>query len=194
MTINKMLFKAARCFSVISGRYSVTLYNSAVRAQELEKVAEDVKYLKELFAASPEFKVLTTDPTIKRQLLGDVLEEFFTQAGFAATTKRTLALMMANQRLGALQKVVSEFSELLRSKEQKEEVKVVAANELSPAEKKEVEGALREFDRSKTYSLSFDVDKAIIGGLQLYFPTAFMDLSLKSRLDKIKDELGNLAA
>lgn len=189
-----MLFKAARCFSIVSGRYSVTLYSSAVRAQELEKVAEDMKYLGELFAASPEFKVLTTDPTIKRQQLSGVLEEFFTKAGFAVTTKRTLALMMANQRLDVLQKVASEFGELLRAREKKEEVKIVSGDELSPAEKKEVEDALKQFDRSKTYSLSFGVDKAIIGGLQLYFPTAFMDLSLRSRLDKIKEELGNFAA
>jgi F0F1-type ATP synthase delta subunit len=63
---------------------------------------------------------------------------------------------------------------------------------LSPEEEKQVEASMTGFSSDAKYDLNFEVDPAILGGLQLYFPTAFMDLSLKSRLDKIKEEVSVL--
>jgi F0F1-type ATP synthase delta subunit len=52
--------------------------------------------------------------------------------------------------------------------------------------------ALKEFDTSKNFDVTYDIDPAILGGLQLFFPTAFMDLSLKTRIDRLEDECSGI--
>ncbi len=41
----------------------------------------------------------------------------------------------------------------------------------------------------KEFTLTFEVDEAIVGGLQLYTESKFMDLSVQSRLEKISTEM-----
>jgi len=42
----------------------------------------------------------------------------------------------------------------------------------------------------KEFKLEFTIDPSIKGGLQMYTETEFMDMSLQSRLDKLKAEVG----
>jgi len=44
----------------------------------------------------------------------------------------------------------------------------------------------------KDFQLDFTVDETIKGGLQMYTETEFMDMSLSSRLDKVKSEVYKL--
>ena len=187
-----MLARLARNFSTLGERYSQTLFKSAGDAGELEKVSEDMKYLIELHSTSEDFKILLNDPTIRKDNLEKIMGELTSKAQFSKTTQKAIQLMTENKRLNFLPEVAKNYEEHMKARERKEVVKVVAAEELSNPQKKQVEAALKEFDKTKTYELTFAVDQSILGGLQLYFPTAFMDLSLKSRLDKIKDEVGSM--
>mmetsp|Transcript_4769 Transcript_4769/g.634 ORF Transcript_4769/g.634 Transcript_4769/m.634 type:complete len:117 (-) Transcript_4769:29-379(-) len=111
---------------------------------------------------------------------------------FTTTTKQLVNLMIDNKRLNNLEDLCKEYDNLLKQLDKREIVRVVSATELSGEQKREVEEALKSFDSSKKFEVTFDQDRGILGGLQLYFPTAFMDLSLKSRLDRIKDELSTI--
>ena len=155
-------------------------------------MSEDLKYMTELYSISPEFKVLVTDPTIHRGKLLEILADLGTKSQFCETTKRMLQLMANNKRLNYLSEVSKTYELHVRSLEKKEVVRVVSAEKLGEEEKKQVEAALVEMDKSKKYELTFDVEPSIMGGLQLYFPTAFMELSLKSRYDKIRDEVSTI--
>ena len=106
---------------------------------------------------------------------------------------KTLQLMNNNKRLNYLQEVTKTFEVHVKSLDKKETVRVVSAENLNDDEKGQVQSALQEMDKSKKYELTFDVDKSILGGLQLYFPAAFMELSLKSRIDKIRDEVSSIS-
>jgi F-type H+-transporting ATPase subunit O len=46
---------------------------------------------------------------------------------------------------------------------------------------------------AKSFNLEFQVDESILGGLQMYTETKFLDLSLKSRLDKIQGEITKIS-
>jgi F0F1-type ATP synthase delta subunit len=41
----------------------------------------------------------------------------------------------------------------------------------------------------KEFKLEFQIDPSIKGGLQMYTETEFMDMSLASRLEKLKSEV-----
>lgn len=45
-------------------------------------------------------------------------------------------------------------------------------------------------NEGKEFKLEFQIDSTIKGGLQMYTETEFMDMSLQSRLEKLKAEVG----
>lgn len=47
-------------------------------------------------------------------------------------------------------------------------------------------------NEGKEFQLEFTIDPTIKGGLQMYTETEFMDMSLASRLDKLKSEVQKL--
>jgi len=47
-------------------------------------------------------------------------------------------------------------------------------------------------NEGKTFIIDYEVNPALQGGLQMYTENKFMDLSLSSRIDRIKDEISKL--
>ena len=181
-----------RNFSSFGERYGITLLNVAQATNQIKEVSGDVKYLSELYSTSHDFRVLMSDPTVHKGKLIEILNELGTKALFCDTTNKVLKMMADNKRLNYLAEVMKNFEAKVKALEKKETVKVISADSLTDEEKKEVIKALQEMDKTKKYELNFAVDPSILGGLQLYFPTAFMELSLKSRYDKIKEEVSTI--
>jgi len=65
---------------------------------------------------------------------------------------------------------------------------------LSSSEEQEVLSALKANPQNegKEFTLDFTVDESIKGGLQMYTETEFMDMSLSSRLDKLRGDIHKL--
>lgn len=188
-----MLSRVIRSFTSFGDRYAVTLFSTSQHANQVKEVAADMKYIQELLAASPDFKVLLTDPTINKTTLGGILDDLGKKAQFCTTTMKMLHLMNSNKRLNYVPEVTKTFEVHVKSLDKRETVRVVSAEGLNDEEKGQVQSALQDMDKTKKYELTFDVDPSILGGLQLYFPAAFMELSLKSRLDKLRDEVSSIS-
>ena len=45
----------------------------------------------------------------------------------------------------------------------------------------------------KQFTIDYEVDETIMGGLQMYTSSEFMDMSLSSRLDRISAEVSKLS-
>ena len=75
-----------------------------------------------------------------------------------------------------------------------EKISIISAVELSQNERNQVKVALESNpeNEGKTFIIDFSVNESIIGGLQMYTENKFMDLSLSSRLDRIKDEVSKM--
>lgn len=65
---------------------------------------------------------------------------------------------------------------------------------LSSQEKESVTQALKSNpeNEGKTFIIDYELNPALLGGLQMYTENRFMDLSLSSRIEKIKDEITKL--
>jgi len=81
---------------------------------------------------------------------------------------------------------------LLLTKEEK--ITIISAQDLTVDEKSQVKKALEENpeNEGKTFIIDYTINPVIRGGLQMYTESKFMDLSLSSRIDKIKDEFSKL--
>jgi F-type H+-transporting ATPase subunit O len=88
--------------------------------------------------------------------------------------------------------VLAENKRLIYIKEEK--ITIISAETLSSSEEQEVLAALKANPQNegKEFTLDFTVDPAIKGGLQMYTETEFMDMSLSSRLDKLRNEVNRM--
>lgn len=75
-----------------------------------------------------------------------------------------------------------------------EKITIISAETLSSSEEKEVLDALRANPNNagKDFQLEFKLDASIKGGLQMYTETEFMDMSLASRIEKLRTEVTKL--
>lgn len=75
-----------------------------------------------------------------------------------------------------------------------EKITIISAKELNDQERNKVKQALEANpeNKGKTFIIDYSVNPSILGGLQMYTENKFMDLSLSSRVDRIKDEVNKL--
>jgi len=113
---------------------------------------------------------------------------------FCSTTLKFCDLLGKNKRFMYINEIAKKYTRtyLLLTKEEK--ITIISAQELNQSEKDEVKKAISSNpeNEGKTFIIDYSVNSSIIGGLQMYTENKFMDLSLSSRLDKIKDEVNKL--
>ena len=81
---------------------------------------------------------------------------------------------------------------LLLTKEEK--ITIISAHTLSAPQQNEVKIALEsnKDNAGKTFIIDYEVNPNLIGGLHMYTENKFMDLSLSSRVERIKDEINKM--
>lgn len=81
---------------------------------------------------------------------------------------------------------------LLLTKEEK--ITIISAFALSSDQQDQVKNALlaNKENEGKTFIIDYQINPNLIGGLQMYTENKFMDMSLSSRIDRIKDEINKM--
>lgn len=92
-----------------------------------------------------------------------------------------------------LEKIIETFVAYCKILNKEEDIKIISAKALSDAEKDKVIASIKKNKPDVRFKLSYEVDPAILGGLQIYAGTEFLDCSLRSRIEKLKTELGRIA-
>ena len=75
-----------------------------------------------------------------------------------------------------------------------EKITIISAHELADSERNQVLQALQANPQNagKEFVIEFNVDESIMGGLQMYTESEFMDMSISSRVDKLSQEIQKL--
>jgi len=78
------------------------------------------------------------------------------------------------------------------SKEEK--ITIISASALTATQETQVVAALaaNPLNDGKQFIIEYEIDEAILGGLQMYTESEFMDMSLSSRLDRISVEVSKM--
>jgi F-type H+-transporting ATPase subunit O len=64
--------------------------------------------------------------------------------------------------------------------------------ELGEAERSRVIASLKKNKPDTRFKVTYEVDSAILGGLQIFAGREFLDCSLRSRIERLKSELGRI--
>jgi ATP synthase F1 delta subunit len=140
------------------------------------------------------FRIFADNSGLSSAQINSFISEIRKAGEFCETTVKFMDLLGKNKRFMYINDISKKYcrSYLLLTKEEK--ISIISAVELNETEKRQVKHALESNpeNEGKTFIIDYSVNEAIIGGLQMYTENKFMDLSLSSRLDKIRDEVNKM--
>lgn len=102
-----------------------------------------------------------------------------------------MEVLAENKRLVFISGIAQRYQKLYQQFNKEEKITIISAEPLSSGEQQEVLDALKANPQNegKEFTLDFTVDPSIQGGLQMYTETEFMDMSLASRIDKLRNDV-----
>eukprot|EP00271_Cylindrocystis_brebissonii_P014219 TRINITY_DN35500_c0_g1_i1.p1 TRINITY_DN35500_c0_g1~~TRINITY_DN35500_c0_g1_i1.p1 ORF type:complete len:232 (+),score=65.57 TRINITY_DN35500_c0_g1_i1:125-820(+) len=171
----------------VGGKYASALYVSAARQNALDAVEKELKALVKAEGEAAGFADFLKDPSLAKPIRIEAIEDIAKAVGFSDITKNFLLVMAEHGRLGALDKVVHSYEELLRAKRGEVLATVTAALELEPAEAAEIKEALKSFLKpNQTLKLEQKVDRGIIGGIIVDIGETHIDLSIDAKIKSLE--------
>lgn len=140
------------------------------------------------------FRIFADNSGLNSAQISNFVNELATCGNFCKTTIKFCELLGKNKRFMYINDIAKKYcrSYLLLTKEEK--ISIISAQELTTEERADVKKALESNpdNEGKIFIIDYSVNPNIIGGLQMYTENKFMDLSLSSRLDKIKEEVNKM--
>ena len=97
-----------------------------------------------------------------------------------------------NRTFNLLPDMIRRYDNLVSLLSVEEAIKVISATELTAEQRKEVELALDDRLSGAKYSVQYEIDPEIMGGLQVYFGNSFLDGSLANRLNRVSNEVESM--
>jgi len=179
----------------IPGRYARVLFTTASQAESLFKVYEDMKFLSEIYTNSETFKLFTENAGVGIREVREFNKSLLETAEIDPVTIRFIEVLAENKRLMFIKEIADKYLKLYQILNKEEKITIISAHNLSEDERKQVLNALKANpqNQGKEFVLEFKVDESIMGGLQMYTESEFMDMSLSSRLDKLNQEIQKMA-
>lgn len=168
----------------LPGRYAAALFDLAETGKALDATAADLATLKGALAESADLRELTVSPAISR---GDAAKAVAAlAAGFGLTdlTTRFLGVLAQNGRLGALSRIIDQFTVMLNGHKGLVTAQVVSAHKLSEAQTRALEAKLM-VRTGQSVEVDVDIDPELLGGLIVRIGSEQIDSSIKTRLERL---------
>lgn len=171
----------------IGKRYSDALVASALDADVLQKVFDDLKFVESTIQSSIELKEFLEKPVISHNDKKDVIVQIFKDS-ISEMALNFLLLLVDNNRFNLFESAVVEYSNRLDEINNIVKVKVISAIELNDDMKNKLVQKLEQ-KISKKIVASYDLRPEIIAGLVIEINDKTVDTSLKTKLNNLKKQL-----
>ena len=188
---NKALSKE----DTIEGRYAGVLFTTASQNEDLYNVYEDMQYLRELYKNCEEFRLFTENGGVGAKEVAQLCVGLKECAPFCDTTMKFIQVLGENSRLVFIKEIADRYSKLYAEVNKEEKVTIISATELTADQRSEILAALKANPQNegKEFTVVYEIDDTIMGGLQMYTESEFMDMSLASRVTRINQEIEKLS-
>lgn len=171
--------------SGLAGRYATALYELAESAGALDRVADDLRQLSAMLAASDDLSRMIRSPVIPRSEQGSAIQEILTRSDGHALTQNFLGVISSNRRLFVLPDIIGEFLTILAGRRGEMTAEVTTAKSLSERQAADLVAALQQSLGGKI-ALNQMVDQTVLGGLVVRIGSRMFDSSLKTKLQQLR--------
>ncbi|MDR3450608.1 MAG: F0F1 ATP synthase subunit delta [Alphaproteobacteria bacterium] len=178
--------------AILARRYAGVLYALADEAGSIDKVADELRALRQLWAESAEWRLIAADPRLSSEEAGLAATQVVKSCGFGQLTGNFLALVAQNRRLSVLPGMIDGFLEELAARRGEFTADVRSARALSAAQREALIASLNKIAGGKVH-LTVSEDAGLLGGMTVKLGSVFIDASVKSKLDKLERTLKGAA-
>jgi F-type H+-transporting ATPase subunit delta len=168
----------------LAGRYAIAIYGLADSAKKLDKVAEDLKALRQMIQESADLRRVISSPVLSRGEQVKVMIALCAKAGMDELTTNFAGTVAQNRRLYALESMIKMFLDVLSRSRGEVTAQVVSAKKLSAAQIKAVSDVLKKTVGAKV-SVEPLVDESLLGGMIVKVGSRMVDSSLKTKLQQL---------
>lgn len=181
---------AKRVSSVVTSRYANALLDLATEKKLVDKVEADMKDLEAMLVASDDLRLMVSDPRISQQAQKDLVTELAKKAKLQTLTSNFLNVLIENGRLNALEPIITAIHKNLAKMRGQSVAQVKVAQDLTAAQRKELEAALSKASGS-TVSLNVEVDPSLLGGMVVTLNSRMIDDSVAGKLERLRLAMGS---
>ncbi|KAK6053288.1 ATP synthase F1, delta subunit [Cooperia oncophora] len=179
------LVKAPAQVHGIEGRYASALYSAAYKQKSLEQVDKDLQKIRSIYQQDASFREFVLNPTLRGQKKKVVTLEIAKKLGLAKESTNFLGLLAENGRLSKLEAVVSSFEHIMRA--HRGEL-FVQTEPLTKSHESALNDALNKMAKSgQKLNVTYTIKPSIMGGLVVTIGDKYVDLSIASRVKKLKE-------
>lgn len=177
---------------IASKRYAVALFNAAESAGEgiTEQIQKELSLISDLWQKNAQLRAFLEAPQISGEEKDKLLQTTF-QGRISELLLQFLLFLLSKGRLENIVGIDTQYDGLLKEKEGLVEAQVITA---SPLDEK-LSLSLKEKMEKKTgkkVSLIFKLDPQIIGGIRVIVGNQIIDKSIRTELDRLREDLLSL--
>ena len=170
---------------LIADRYALALYDLAAEKKLVDPVLNDLTNVKSLLSEHKDLSLVVKSPLINSQDKLNILEALLQKTNANQLTSTFLKVIEKNKRFSKLSSIISEFININSIKRGDVLADIISADELNDEQKNNITNQLKNILGDKL-SLSFDVNKNIMGGLIVKVGSKMIDTSLSNKINKLK--------
>ena len=171
--------------NLVSDRYAAALYDLAAEKKLVDPVLEDLSNLKNMLKDNKELSLVIKSPLITSIDKLNIFESLLKKINANELTSTFLKVIEKNKRFSNLASIITQFMNINSQKRGDVLADITSADELNDEQKNNITNQLKSILGDKL-SLSFDVDKNIIGGLIVKVGSKMIDTSLANKINKLK--------
>jgi F-type H+-transporting ATPase subunit delta len=173
---------------MISNRYARALADVIIARGETNAVSDELHQYAAMIAGHNELREMFANPVIPMDRKQAVLNALVERKPLRETSINFLRLLLANQRLHQLDRVLKSLERELNSRAGILAADVTTARPVSDMQRDQLQNRLAGMTGQEV-RLKFDVDPEIIGGVVTRLGSVVYDGSIKSQLERMKEEL-----
>ena len=170
----------------LSSRYAKALFDFAGEKNQIEEVHEDLLLFANTLKENRELQMLLRNPVIESHQKHQIFEGIF-NGTLHDTSYQFLDVLLKKKREPALDTICEEFFKLYKSSKNIKTVTITTAQPLGDALKSKVLTMLTEQTRANI-DLVQVVDPEIIGGFVIKMDDYYLDSSILSKINKLRQE------
>jgi len=170
---------------LVSDRYASALYDLAAEKKLVDPVLEDLSNLKNILKDNKELSLVVKSPLITSVDKLNIFESLLKKINANELTSTFLKVIEKNKRFSNLASIITQFMNINSQKRGDVLADITSADELNDDQKNNITNQLKSILGDKL-SLSFDVDKNIMGGLIVKVGSKMIDTSLANKINKLK--------
>jgi len=154
----------------------------------VESVSTQLRDFLATWDGSAELREVFEDPSVPVAQKIAVLDGMKGKLGLAPQVRNLLAVLIQNDRIGAVHAVVAAYRAELQERLGVHPAEVTTARELSAADKEQLLAHVAELAQGRVEA-TFKLDPAILGGVVVRIGSTVYDGSILGRVERLKEEL-----